>query len=684
MKHLLIIEDDKVDQMALERFAKTPEFQYTYQLAISIAEAKLVLKTETFDGIISDYFLGDGTAFEILELNLDIPIIVTTGTGSEEIAVNALKMGAFDYLIKDVDGFYLKMLPITVQNALQRYQSEKELKEYHNNLEGLVLQRTAELKREIEINRESAEVLQKMNMVFSHSNDVTFMTDKAGIITFINPKFTEIYGYTPNEIIGKVTPRILNSTTEEQKFKKFWKKILNKESISDFAYTNKCKNGSLISMEGSVDPIIDSNNELIGFLAIQKDISERLRNEKIQNVLHNISNAVHTTHNLTELLKLIQFYLSSIIDTTNFYIALFNSEKDEITMPFFTDEVDKLKSFPEGKTLTEYVIKTKKPLLASAKKLNELVHENQIEIIGTFPKIWLGVPLLIDKVINGVIVLQSYKDSNAFTKKDEELLVFASDQISLSIQNKKIEEDLKIALEKATESDKLKTAFLQNISHEIRTPMNGILGFSSLLKDPELSGEKQQAFIDIITKSGERMLNTLNDLMDLSKLETGQVHLRLTKIHVNEELEMLYSFFKPEAQTKNLYFNLNNPVLNASPSIETDKEKLYAILSNLIKNAIKYSKYGGIDFGYTQKQDFLEFYVLDSGIGIAEHRKNAIFERFIQADIHDSDAYDGAGLGLSISKSYVEMLGGKIWVDSTVGQGSKFYFTIPLNTSLQD
>jgi signal transduction histidine kinase/CheY-like chemotaxis protein len=293
----------------------------------------------------------------------------------------------------------------------------------------------------------------------------------------------------------------------------------------------------------------------------------------------------------------------------------------------------------------------------------------------------LGVPIKEGEIITGVIVLQNYASANVFTEDDKNLLIFVSDQIGLSIQNKKIEEDLTLALEKATESDKLKTAFLHNISHEIRTPMNGILGFTSLLKNPQLSDEKQQSFIDIITKSGERMLNTLNDLMDMSKLETGQAKLNLTETNINQELEILFSFFKPEATNKKLLLNLTLPKGENHISINTDREKLYAVLSNLIKNALKFTNIGGIDFGYTLKENCLEFYIMDTGIGIPKNRQTAIFERFIQADISDELVFDGSGLGLSISKSYVEMLGGEIWVESIENQGSQFFFTIPINSN---
>ncbi|MDV7188012.1 response regulator [Lutibacter sp. TH_r2] len=680
MKHLLIIEDDKVDQMAFERSAKSPEFNYTYTVVNSISEAIKFIKTEKFDAIVSDYFLGDGTAFEILELNIDIPIIVTTGTGSEEIAVNALKKGAYDYLIKDVDGLYLKMLPITVKNTLHRYNSEKELKKYHVNLEKLVAERTVELKKEIKLNKETSENLLKMNMIFKNSNDAAFMTDVNGIFTFINPKFTELYGYQPEEVIGKCTPRILKVEDSIQlNYKIFWETLLNKKSISNYKYNNKCKDGTIVPIESTFDPIINSDNTLIGFLAIQRDISEHIKNQKIQKTLYNISNTVNTANNLNELISLIKIELHEIIDTTNFYVALVDNESKKITLPFFSDEKDSFKSIPLGNSLTEYIVKTKKPLLADSTTISKLIKSNKIKVLGAIPNQWLGVPLSINGNISGVLAVQHYKNNNIYNNKDKDLLVFVSDQIAKSIQNKKIEDELKAALEKAKESDRLKTAFLHNISHEIRTPMNGILGFSELLKNQDLTGEKQQKFINIITKSGERMLGTLNDLMDIAKLETCQIKPKLVEINIYKELEYLETFFKPEAENKGITLKFNSLPKNKDFLINTDREKLYAILSNLIKNAIKYSKKGSIEFGYRTKENMLEFYVKDTGIGIPKDRQIAIFDRFVQADIHDKNAYEGIGLGLSITKSYVEMLGGEIWLKSKELEGSTFYFTIPSN-----
>lgn len=246
-------------------------------------------------------------------------------------------------------------------------------------------------------------------------------------------------------------------------------------------------------------------------------------------------------------------------------------------------------------------------------------------------------------------------------------------------ERKKTEEELIRAKEKAEESDKLKSAFLANMSHEIRTPMNGILGFAQLLKEPKLTGEEQQSYISIIEKSGARMLNIINDIVDISKIESGQAIVNLSESNINHQIEYIYTFFKPEAESKNLKLSYYNSFPNKDAEIITDKEKLYAILTNLVKNAIKFSDKGMISFGYKKEKDYLKFYVRDEGIGIPRHRQDEIFKSFVQADISDKMAFQGAGLGLAITKAYVEMLGGEIRVESDEGKGSTFYFTIPFN-----
>jgi hypothetical protein len=248
-------------------------------------------------------------------------------------------------------------------------------------------------------------------------------------------------------------------------------------------------------------------------------------------------------------------------------------------------------------------------------------------------------------------------------------------------QLKLTEQDLINAKEEAEKSERLKTAFLANISHEIRTPMNGILGFTELLKTPNLSSDKREKYIEIIEKSGERMLNLINNIIDLSKIEASLMPTKYDEVNINEQLNNLYNFFNVEATNKGLKLIINKTLTDSEAIFNTDYEKFYAIFTNLIKNSIKYTNKGVIEIGYNlkNKNKTIEFYVKDTGIGILENRQEAIFERFIQADIEDANATQGAGLGLSISKAFIEMLNGKIWVKSIKNKGSIFYFTLPFN-----
>jgi PAS domain S-box-containing protein len=246
-------------------------------------------------------------------------------------------------------------------------------------------------------------------------------------------------------------------------------------------------------------------------------------------------------------------------------------------------------------------------------------------------------------------------------------------------EQKWIEEDLIRAKKKAEESDYSKSAFLANMSHEIRTPMNGILGFAELLKDPKITAEEQLEYIGIIEKSGERMLNIINDIISISKVESGQMQVSISETNANDQIEFIYNFFRHEAEQKGINLKCKTPLPAKDSVLKTDREKVYAVLTNLVKNAIKFTRQGYIELGYEKKGGYLEFYVKDTGNGIPKEEQDMIFERFKQANVPLTGNYESSGLGLSISKAYVEMLGGKIWVESEIGKGSVFYFTLPYN-----
>jgi CheY-like chemotaxis protein/nitrogen-specific signal transduction histidine kinase len=244
-------------------------------------------------------------------------------------------------------------------------------------------------------------------------------------------------------------------------------------------------------------------------------------------------------------------------------------------------------------------------------------------------------------------------------------------------EQKKILSELISAKIKAEESDHLKTAFLANMSHEIRTPMNGILGFMDLLQQPDLSEDQVDEYIKIVKISGERLLSTINDIIDISKIEAGQSDLVETAVDVNLLLLEHYNFFKREAEQKGIKIEIISMLPENGQVIKTDYKKLSSVLTNLIKNALKFTKKGGITIGTEIKEGFIEFSISDTGKGIPKEKIKSIFDRFIQVDNSIARDHEGSGLGLSISKAYVEMLGGQISVTSKPEIGSTFVFTIP-------
>ncbi|HET9572031.1 MAG TPA: response regulator [Bacteroidales bacterium] len=242
---------------------------------------------------------------------------------------------------------------------------------------------------------------------------------------------------------------------------------------------------------------------------------------------------------------------------------------------------------------------------------------------------------------------------------------------------KKDEQELIRAKELAEESNRLKTSFLQNMSHEIRTPMNAIVGFSGLLEQPDLKEEDRKNFISIIKNSANQLLSVVTDILTISSLEKKLERININIVNINELLDNLYTIFHLQTQEKKINLKLIKPAAMLNTIVYTDGTKLTEILTNILSNALKFTHQGEIEFGYDLKDGFLEFYVKDTGIGISQDSQEKIFQRFLQANHSISHVYGGTGLGLSISKGYVELFGGKIWVESEPDQGSTFHFTIP-------
>lgn len=241
------------------------------------------------------------------------------------------------------------------------------------------------------------------------------------------------------------------------------------------------------------------------------------------------------------------------------------------------------------------------------------------------------------------------------------------------------EQKLRSALKQAEESDKMKSSFLANITHEVRTPLNIITGFIDILYTSNVSEKDKEVYIELIKKNSNRIMNTLNDIVEVSKIESGQISIDEIQINLNETMDHVYNLYFNTASEKKISFTCSKGLGDKESLIYIDRVKLTSVLSNLIDNAFKFTIEGNISFGYFLKNNKLTFYVEDSGIGISKERQSVIFKQFVQAEQSMSRSYEGSGLGLSIVKHYVSLMGGKILIKSDLDKGSRFFFSLDYN-----
>ena len=290
---------------------------------------------------------------------------------------------------------------------------------------------------------------------------------------------------------------------------------------------------------------------------------------------------------------------------------------------------------------------------------------------------YIGIPLwdTKGKPIGLIALLDTKPINNA--SKIETILQVVAVRVAHEIERNNYEQTLIEKNKKLQEADRLKSAFLSNMSHEIRTPLNSIIGFSELLADPDFEEEQKNEFVKHIVNNGNKLLTIISDIMDISKMEAGEFLIRKKQIDIQKFISTVKDQFSIHAELKKLEFMLNCPDNVENIVIYNDSERLWQIFNNLISNAIKFTAVGGIELSYHLTDNMLEFSIKDSGIGIQAEYHDTIFDRFRQVEDANTRKYGGNGLGLAITRNLVELMGGRIWVESALGKGSTFYFTLP-------
>jgi PAS domain S-box-containing protein len=472
-----------------------------------------------------------------------------------------------------------------------------------------------------------------------------FRTTADGSTTYVNPKWSELSGLSFKEALGNGWLKAVHPDDRE-KLTSTWINDSKSEKESGAEYRFLRPDGSVVWVIGKAVPEI-TENEVIGYIGTITNITYRKiaedqlksSEEKYRRIFENVQDLYY--------------------ETTMEGIILEVSPSIEVLSKGQYRPHDLI-----GKSMNEfYPDPHERARLISLLKERGSVTDFEITLRNRDGS---SIPCSISSKI--------YLDAHGHPEK---ILGSARD----ITERKKFEEELITARVKAEESDNLKTAFIHNISHEIRTPMNAIIGFSALLTDPSLDNESKLSFIESITQSSNQLLAIIIDIIEISNIDAGILKYSKNEIKINSVLQRLFDQFLPKATQKGIIFRKETPLPDDKAVIVSDNNKFVQILSNLLSNAFKFTERGKIEFGYAVTDKFLNFYVSDTGIGIPEDQYKKVFDRFYQVEHIMARHFEGTGLGLSISKAFVELLGGKIWVDSKLGEGSVFYFSIPFNRS---
>ena len=484
-----------------------------------------------------------------------------------------------------------------------------------------------------------------------------------------NRRASEIFGYSADEL-EKMTPYDLSPPTQPDGSSSKEKAIgyLNEAmagKMQSFEWVHKRKDGSLFDAQVSLRRVEKGGGPKI--MAILLDITERKqyvrelqqKNWFIQTILDNLpiglalntfseGSATYMNKRFTEIYGWPE---EDLKDIRQFFEKVYPDKKyrEEITRRITED----MNSGDPARMHWENITITRKD--GSTRTVNAV-----------------NIPLVDQNTMVSTVM-----DVTELKQAEHDLLEKNREYESLNEELRQTNEEVLLAKELAEKSDRLKTVFLNNMSHEIRTPMNGIMGFSRLLQNPDLEDDKRNYYIRIIRNSGEQLLRVIDDILKISELETKQVTVDESEVCLNDLLMEVFSVFDLQSKERNLPLHLNKGLPDAESTIITDRNKLLNVINNLVENALKYTPEGIVEIGYTLKDNMLNLYVKDTGVGIAPENQETIFERFVQEEKELARHTGGLGIGLSIAKENVELMGGKLSVQSAKGEGSTFNVRLP-------
>ncbi len=544
---------------------------------------------------------------------------------------------------------------------------------------------------------------EQFSALLQNSSDAISIIDKSGRITFESSEKNKILDFSKDELLKKPIFDTVHPDDVASIKMTFREALANPGRQIKKEYRSLHKNKRWIYVESIFSNQLN-NPAIKGVIINSRDISDRKMAELKERVYHD--NLIFLSNSALELLTLSskdQIYeyipekLGTFLENAVVIVTSCNHDENRIIVESisglepFEQQAEELVGKPLKKLsfpmhaiqdVMEHagmVMTMKEEMLEAGLAGINFAQINKIRELLNVHKIYNIILARNEKQLGNITILTLNKSIIKFKHIIETFV----HQVSVALHRSHLEYELIKAKDKAEESDKLKTAFLANMSHEIRTPMNGILGFAEMLNDNTLSSTNRKKYLEIINSNGKMLINLIDDIIDFAKIESDQVNMVQDDFSLNNLLNQVESTFltsrlKRDKSRMRIITKKSFP--DEKSYIRTDPIRLRQILTNLVGNAIKFTNKGYIEFGYNlESSKFLLFYVKDTGIGIEKEKLQLIFERFMQADSSPSRKYGGSGLGLAISRGLVELLGGKMWAESTLHEGSTFYFTLPFH-----